>query len=110
MSKEVIFEKHTPEEARSNGYPSFNECTHYTADMSELGPGLGNWLNTISVKLPNGNSITICIMQTCEKETCVDVKFHGDNIKDTMAIGFGGVKKDSLMKNHNLYAVVAHSN
>lgn len=110
MSKELIFEKCSPEEADKKGYPSFNDCGHYIVDMSHLQPGSGNWLNTISIKLPNENSVTICVMQTCKDETCIDTKFHGDSIKDTEVIGFGGDDKGNcLIKNHNLYAVIAHS-
>lgn len=62
MSKELIFEKCSPEEANEKGYSSFNDCDHYVVDMSHLQPGSGNWLNTISIKLPNENSVTICVM------------------------------------------------
>ena len=86
--KELIFTKCSIEEAEKLGYPTFNKCNHYTVDMSHLDHKTKDWMNTISIKLPNGNYVTFCVMHTSKDESCIDVKFHGDNLKDHRVIGF----------------------
>lgn len=105
----IKFEKCTPEEANDKGYPVFNQCNHYVADMSHLRINEEDWMNTLSIKLPNGNFVTMCIMQTCDNETCIDVKFHGENLENHRVIGFGGESKDISIDNKGLYALVAYS-
>lgn len=108
--KTIKFEKRTPEEAKDEGYPTFNQCNHYIADMSHLRKQHEeDWMNTLSIKLPNGNFVTMCIMQTCDSETCIDVKFHGENLEKHRVIGFGGEGKDTSIDNKGLYALVAYS-
>lgn len=106
---QLVFYNCTPENAKKKGYPTFNECNHYTVDMSHLKPGTDDWMNTISVKLPNGNFVTFCVMQTSPDETCVDTKFHGENLKDHRVMTFGGSGEDYIVPNKNIYALIAHA-
>lgn len=107
--KELIFTKRTIEEAENLGYPTFNKCDHYTVDMSHLDYRAKDWLNTISIKLPNDNYVTFCVMQTSKDESCIDVKFHGDNLKDHRVYAMGGEGDDANVYNKNIYALIAHA-
>ena len=106
---QLTFYNVSKEEASKKGYPTFNGCNHYLVDMSHLNPRTEDWMNTISVKLPNGNYITFCVMQTSKDETCVDTKFHGDNLKDHRVLAMGGEGKDENVYNKNIYALIAHA-
>ena len=108
--KELIFERHSVDEAKGNGYPTFNSCSHYVVDMSHLDPKEKDWLNTIVVKLPNENYVTFCVMQTSKDESCIDVEFHGENLKDHRVYAMGGEGKDVNVHNKGIYALIAHSN
>lgn len=108
--KELIFTKCSIEEAEKLGYPIFNKCNHYTVDMSHLDHKSKDWMNTISIKLPNGNYVTFCVMQTSKDESCIDVKFHGDNLKDHRVYAMGGDSDDANVYNKNIYALIAHAN
>lgn len=105
---QLYFVNHTPEQAERVGYPKWNDCNHYLVDMSHLDPKTEDWMNTISVKLPNGNYVTFCVMQTSKDETCVDCAFHGENLKDhrVLAMGEGG---DVNAWNKSIYALIAHA-
>lgn len=107
--KELIFTKRTVEEVENLGYPTFNKCDHYTVDMSRLDYKTKDWLNTISIKLPNDNYVTFCVMQTSKDESCIDVKFHGDNLKDHRVYAMGGEGDDANVYNKNIYALIAHA-
>lgn len=107
--KELIFTKRTVEEAENLGYPTFNKCNHYTVDMSHLDHKSKDWLNTISIKLPNDNYVTFCVMQTSKDESCIDVKFHGDNLKDHRVYAMGGEGDDANVYNKSIYALIAHA-
>lgn len=107
--KELIFTKRTVEEAENLGYPTFNKCNHYTVDMSHLDPKSKDWLNTISIKLPNDNYVTFCVMQTSKDESCIDAKFYGDNLKDHRVYAMGGDGDDANVYNKNIYALIAHA-
>ena len=107
--KELIFTKRTIEGAEKLGYPTFNKCHHYTVDMSHLDYKSKDWLNTISIKLPNDNYVTFCVMQTSKDESCIDVKFHGDNLKDHRVYAMGGEGDDANIYNKSIYALIAHA-
>lgn len=108
--KELIFSKRTVAGAKEKGYPTFNECNHYIMDMSHLDPKTKDWLNTISIKLPNDNYVTFCVMQTSKDESCIDVRFHGDNLKNHRVIAFGNNDGDVIALDKSIYALIAHSN
>lgn len=107
--KELIFTKCSIEEAEKLGYPIFNKCNHYTVDMSHLDHKSKDWLNTISIKLPNDNYVTFCVMQTSKDESCIDVKFHGDNLKDHRIIGFGKDGDNVIALDKSVYALIARA-
>lgn len=107
--KELIFTKRSIEEAENLGYPTFNKCDHYTVDMSHLDPKSKDLLNTISIKLPNGNYVTFCVMQTSKDESCIDAKFHGDNLKDHRVIAFGSNGDNEIVLDKSIYALIAHA-
>lgn len=107
--KELIFTKRSIEEAEKLGYPTFNKCNHYTVDMSHLDHKSKDWLNTISIKLPNGNYVTFCVMQTSKDESCIDVKFHGDNLKNHRVIAFGSNGDNEIALDKSIYALIAHA-
>lgn len=109
IQKELIFTKRTIEGAEKLGYPAFNKCDHYTVDMSHLDYKSKDWLNTISIKLPNDNYVTFCVMQTNKDESCIDVKFHGDNLKDHRVYAMGGEGDDANVYNKNIYVLIAHA-
>lgn len=108
--KPLQFIQHTRKEAEAKGLPVFNGCNHYEVDMSHLRHSTEDYMNTIVVKLPNGNAITFCVMQTSGGETCVDTAFHGDNIKEhrVFAMG-GGQERDTSVYNKNIYALIAQA-
>lgn len=105
----LIFTKQTVEDAKTMGYPTFNKCNHYLVDMSHLNPRTDDWMNTISIELPNGNFVTMCVMQSGEDESCIDVAFHGNNLKDHRVYAMGGEGEDANIYNKNIYALIAHS-
>lgn len=106
---QLVFLNRSVEGAEQDGYPTFNKCNHYIADMSHLNPKTKDWMNTISIKLPNGNFVTLCVMQPSEDETCIDAKFHGKNLKDHRVFAIGGEGEDINVYNKNIYALIAHS-
>lgn len=110
MQKELTFVKHTPKEAKEKGLPVWNDCNHYEVDMSHLRAKQEDWMNTIVVKLPFGNTLTLCVMQTGGNEVCVDSAFHGDNIEKhrVYAMG-GGEERDTNVYNKNIYALIAQA-
>lgn len=107
--KELIFTKRAIEEAEKLGYPTFNKCNHYTVDMSHLDTKSKDWLNTISIKLPNDNYVTFCVMQTSKDESCIDAKFHGDNLKNHRVIAFGSNGANEIALDKSIYALIAHA-
>jgi hypothetical protein len=118
--KTLTFERHTKEEAKAKGLPTWNNCNHYVVDMSHLDPiskseGEGiikdDWMNTIVIKLPNGNFATFCVMQTSTEETCIDAAFRGENIIQHRVLPMGGdnVDKDNPNHNRNIYALIANA-
>lgn len=107
--KELVFIKRSIEEAKKLGYPTFNKCNHYTVDMSHLDHKSKDWLNTISIKLPNDNYVTFCVMQTSKDESCIDAKFHGDNLKNHRVIGFGKGDDNVIALDKSIYALIAHA-
>lgn len=107
---QLVFLNRSVEGAKQEGYPTFNNCNHYIVDMSHLDPKTKDWMNTISIKLPNGNFATLCIMQTSKDETCIDAKFHGANLKDHRVCGIGERGKCENVYDKNIYALIAHSN
>lgn len=108
--RDLIFVKQAVEDNKNNEYPVFNTCNHYLVDMSHLDPATKDWMNTISIKLPNGNFVTMCVMQTSKDENCIDVKFHGDNLKDHRVYAMGGEGVDANIYNKGIYALIAHAN
>lgn len=105
----LTFVKQTVEDTKVMEYPTFNSCNHYLVDMSHLDPKTDDWMNTISIELPNGNFVTMCIMQPGSDETCIDVKFHGNNLKDHRVYAIGGEGGDVNIYNKSIYALIAHS-
>lgn len=107
--KDLVFSKCSVEETEKKNYPAFNRCNHYLVDMSHLDPKTEDWMNTISVKLPNGNYVTFCVMQTSKDESCIDTKFHGSNLKDHRVYAMGGEDDDVNVYNKDIYALIAHA-
>lgn len=105
----LIFVKQTVEDTKCREYPTFNKCNHYLVDMSHLDPKTNDWMNTISIELPNGNFVTLCVMQPSKDESCIDVKFHGNNLKDHRVYAFGGEGDDANVYNKSIYALIAHA-
>lgn len=106
---QLVFYNRSINGAKQDGYPTFNECNHYLVDMSHLDPNTKDWMNTISIKLPNDNYVTLCVMQTSKDESCIDVKFHGDNLKDHKVIGFGSNGDNAVAVDKSIYALIAHA-
>lgn len=106
---QLVFVNYSVEGAKQVGYPTFNKCNHYLVDMSHLNPRTEDWMNTISVKLPNNNFVTFCVMQTSKDETCIDTAFHGDNLKNHRVLAMGGEGPDANIYNKNIYALIAHA-
>jgi hypothetical protein len=104
---QLTFYNRSVEGAKQDGYPTFNECNHYIVDMSHLDPRSKDWLNTISIKLPNDIFVTLCVMQTSKDETCIDTKFHGENIEKHRVFALGGEGEDVNIYNKNIYALIA---
>ncbi|MGG4105186.1 hypothetical protein AAXB25_14815 [Paenibacillus lautus] len=108
---QLYFVNHSKEQAQKVGYPTFNNCNHYLVDMSHLDSGTDDYMNTISIKLPNGNFATLCVMQTSKDETCIDAKFHGENIAEHRVYAMGGGEgRDTNVWNKNIYALIAKAN
>lgn len=107
--KALTFLNRGTEEAQREGYPTFNKCNHYVVDMSHLDPRTEDWMNTISLKLPNGLFATLCVMQTSKDEICIDTKFHGDNLKEHRVYAIGEKGEGTSVYNKNIYALIAHS-
>lgn len=103
---QLVFYNRSAEEVKNSDYPAFNGGNHYLVDMSHLDPRTEDWMNTISIKLPNDNFITVCVMQTSKDESCIDTQFHGDNIKEHRVLGLGGGTETSIY-NKNIYALIA---
>lgn len=102
------------EEARTyhNGYPMFNGCNHTFVDLSHLNPknseGEDNhWMHTFSVKLPDGNFVTMCVMQSSISGANVDVQFYKGSKpkKNTRVMGMNKGKSDNIY-NTSLVAVI----
>lgn len=110
MQKQLTFVQQTQGEAKAAGLPTWNNCNHYVVDMSHLRSSNDDWMNTIVVKLPNGNALTLCVMQTGKEETNVDAAFHGDNIKEHRVLAMGGEGRDENVYNKNIYALIAKAN
>lgn len=89
-----------------NQYPVFNNCDHYLVDMSDMrSEPDGEWMNTISIKLPNDKYVTVCVMQPSDNQSCLDIRYYGEDLK-TRAIGFKDGRSQSIEES-NLYTVVA---
>ena len=106
---QLVFLNRSVEGAKQDGYPTFNDCNHYIVDMSHLDFKKKDWMNTISIKLPNDIYVTLCVMQTSKDEACIDTKFYGKNLKDHRVFGIGGEGKDANVHNKNIYALIAHA-
>lgn len=106
---QLVFYNRSVEGAKQDGYPTFNTCNHYVVDMSHLNPKTEDWMNTISIKLPNDNYVTLCVMQTSKDESCIDAKFHGDNLKNHRVIAFGGDGDNVIALDKSIYALIAHA-
>lgn len=106
---QLVFYNVSPEGAVAQGYPKFNNGNHYLVDMSHLDPKKGDWMNTISIKLPNDNYVTLCVMQTSKDETCIDTAFHGENLKDHRVFSMGGEGGDVNTYNKDIYALICHA-
>lgn len=87
-------------------YPKFNTCDHLLLDMSDMKTEEDNWMNTISIKLPNNMDLTLCVMQPSVAQSCVDVKFHGDNKDNTATLGIKNGSSD-VMRNMDMYTIMA---
>ena len=107
--KQLVFYNRSVEGAKQNEYPVFNDFNHYIVDMSHLDSKTKDWMNTISIKLPNDNFVTLCVMQTSKDETCIDAKFHGNNLKEHRVYAIGGEGDDVNIYNKNIYALIAHA-
>ena len=106
---QLFFVNQSKEQAQQKGYATYNNCNHYLVDMSHLAPRTDDYMNTISIKLPNGNFATICLMQTSKVETCIDTSFHGENLREHRVYAMGGEGKDENVYNKNIYALIAQA-
>lgn len=107
--KQLTFINQSVDGAKQTGYPTWNQCNHYIVDMSHLNPRTDDWMNTISIKLPNDNFVTLCVMQSGKDETCIDAAFHGENISEHRVYAMGGEGKDLNVYNKNIYALIANT-
>lgn len=111
--KDLTFCQTNPEVAKLRGYPTWNTCNHHTVDMSHLDHHTDDYMSTISIKLPNGLYATVCIMQHADRQVCLDVAMHGENLQqhhvDPMGDGRDGLPYDKAQPNYNrnIYAVIA---
>ncbi|RJG21366.1 hypothetical protein [Paenibacillus thiaminolyticus] len=112
MQKEVNFEKATPEEAKKKGYKKFNGCMHYLVDMSHLTPkDEADWMNTISIKLPNDRYVTVCVMQPGLDQSCLDIFFHTDeNHEDNVRAICLAKGKFQKIEGKGLYTIIIEGN
>lgn len=106
MQKALEFIQYTYDEAKEAGFPTHNRCNHYVVDMSHLKQGSGDWMNTIVVKLPFGNFLTICLMQTGFDEVCMDTVIHGDNVLDKRMLGMDVTGVDEIRGKNAFILVV----
>lgn len=89
----------TREEAQKQGYAVFNRCPHTLIDLSSMKEERDK--HTLSVKLPNGDFVTFCVMPCLDGEGCIDIDYHGR--KHTRAIAFENEKHESI--SGNLYSL-----
>lgn len=86
-------------------YPIYNNFDHTIIDMSNLRSEGSDWGHTLSIKLPNGNFATLCVMQCADDQSCIDARFYGGNIKEHKVLGFREGKSQSI-KDQGTYALV----
>lgn len=96
-SKEVVKELQVEQREANHpivngGYPTFNTCAHTTLDLSHLEDGTENWMQTLSIKLPNGTYATVCVMEM-GNQVCMDLKYHGEG-KTRIAEFKNGTSRD----------------
>ena len=104
-NKVIQFEAVSMEEAKEKGYKTFNECIHYIADMSHLESGTDDWMNTVSIKLPNGRQATLCLMQCSPSMFNIDISIDKNESDEIKAIRFHDGTAD-LIKGDGTYAVI----
>jgi hypothetical protein len=107
MKKELKFVKATRQEALEKGYKVYQHCPHYLVDMSHLSPKTEDWMNTISIKLPNDRFVTLCVIQASETQTCVDIDYHARESKTdkVWAMKFEDGTGETI-KGNGLYTVI----
>lgn len=89
-------------------YPIYNNFDHTIIDMSNLRSTKEDWGHTLSIKLPNGNFVTLCVMQCSDEQSCIDARFYGDNMGNHGVLGFknGGTKS---IYDQGTYALVLNA-
>ena len=89
-------------------FPIFNTCTTTFVDLQNVQDlSKENDLHTISIRLPNGDYLTVALVPYSGEngDGCVDIQYHGD--KSTRVIGFkqgrnASIIDDPKMKFHTL--------
>lgn len=97
MNKAKI-ETMTAEEAKERGYATFTNSTinpHTVIDLSDVKEGA----HTISVKLQNGDSVTMCMIAFFQADGgqsgTIDFKYHNEE-KETRVIAFKDGKDEEI--------------
>jgi hypothetical protein len=93
----------------NGGYPIFNECDHTTLDMSHTKNGSENYMHTLSIKLQDGQFITINVMKLSGNETNIDMKAYGEN-EFVKAINFKDGSSQRIEDVGTLALYIGHKN
>lgn len=99
----IEVEEMKTEDRTLKGYPMFNDCSHTLIDLSGLREEDNDWMHTLSVKLPDGKFVTMCVMRPDDEHSCVDLRVHGDG--EHRVEGFEGGVSESV-DNKGLYSLI----
>lgn len=90
-----------------HGFPLFNPCPHTFIDLSgpNEDPAATPIMQTLSVKLPNGEYVTFSVISQERIEAgagCIDIKYHGNGKTRVIAFTPNG-QPDQQAKTDMLY-------
>lgn len=89
VSKDIVQAiQKVSDNAKMDGYALFNTCNHHMIDMTHIKNGRLEYMETVSIKLPNGRCVTVNVMDLGE-ELNVDIQLH--NFADVKVLQFGKV-------------------
>ncbi len=81
----------TREKAQEEGHACFNNGLHTIVELDHLEKGS---MHTISIKLPNGQYLTTCIIPFDGDSGTIDFKYHGTG--EQRVIGFRNGKSEEI--------------